>query len=71
MRQSIPSLVLPLAALLLLNSDSWAAQDLESQLTGVSPADLAEEARRFGDPERGAVVFYQRELACTRCHIPD
>lgn len=71
MRQSISSLVLPLAALLLLNSDSWAAQDLESQLTGVSPADLAEAARRFGDPERGAVVFYQRELACTRCHIPD
>ena len=71
MRQPIHSLALLLAVLLLLNGGSWAAQDLESQLTGVSPTDLAEEARRFGDAERGAVVFYQRDLACTRCHIPD
>ena len=57
----IPALVLQLTL-------PAATQDLESQLLAASPAELAEQARQFGDAQRGAVVFYQAMLACTRCH---
>ncbi|MFT4540642.1 MAG: putative heme-binding domain-containing protein [Planctomycetota bacterium] len=50
------------------------AQDrinLEAELRAADPAGLARDAKRTGDARRGAVVFYQADLACTRCHTPD
>ncbi len=41
---------------------------LDEQLAAVPASDLASEARRFGDPERGALLFYRPELNCARCH---
>ncbi|MFI5386280.1 MAG: DUF6797 domain-containing protein [Fimbriimonadales bacterium] len=42
---------------------------LESQLRREDPAVLARDARRLGDAQRGALVFYQPALACTKCHL--
>jgi putative heme-binding domain-containing protein len=33
------------------------------------PAALAKAAREKGDPVRGAVLFYQPQLGCTKCHV--
>ena len=41
---------------------------LQDQLTREDPASLAHAALGQGDPARGAVVFYQKHLACTSCH---
>ncbi len=41
---------------------------LQEQLASEDPAALARAAREQGDPARGAVVFYQKHLACTACH---
>ena len=45
------------------------AQGLEAELLGMERGRLVERAGRMGDARRGAVVFYQHELACTRCHV--
>src|SRR3954454_15485200 len=42
---------------------------LEATLRSQSPATLAGDARRLGDPRRGAAVFYQPALTCTKCHV--
>src|SRR5262249_44068986 len=39
------------------------------QLRREDPAMLARDARRLGDARRGALVFYQPALTCTRCHL--
>ncbi len=44
------------------------AQTLEERLNSEAPASLAAQARREGDPIRGARVFYSRLLACSSCH---
>ena len=44
---------------------------LESQLRREDPTSLAGDARRLGDARRGALVFYQPALMCTRCHISE
>lgn len=41
---------------------------LEAQLVREGPAALAKAARAQGDPTRGAVLFYQAQLSCTKCH---
>lgn len=41
---------------------------LQDQLAGEDPTALARAVRDQGDPARGAVVFYQKHLACTTCH---
>jgi putative heme-binding domain-containing protein len=41
---------------------------LHSQLAQESAEALARDARAKGDPGRGALLFYQSHLACTRCH---
>ncbi len=41
---------------------------LERRLLDEGVAALAEAARKEGDPVRGAVAFYQPQLACTKCH---
>ena len=50
-------------------SSEQRAQSLEQQLTAEDPAELAQAARQFGDPVRGAVIFYQPYLACRTCHL--
>lgn len=44
---------------------------LQNELRQEEPEALAQAARKHGDPMRGAVVFYQRQLACAECHLPD
>ena len=46
-------------------------KSLEGQLRAIGARKLVAEARAKGDAQRGAVVFYQRQLQCTRCHVPD
>ena len=43
-------------------------QTLESQLLQESLGDLAKAAREFGDAKRGAILFHQPTMACTKCH---
>ena len=45
-----------------------ARSDWTSQLRREDPAALARDARRLGDARRGALVFYQPALMCTKCH---
>jgi putative heme-binding domain-containing protein len=42
---------------------------LDQQLRGEDPSALARDARRLGDARRGALVFYQPALTCTKCHV--
>jgi putative heme-binding domain-containing protein len=44
------------------------AQTLEARLLGEEPAALARAARAQGDPVRGAILFHQPQLSCTKCH---
>ena len=41
---------------------------LEQQLKAADAGYLAEQARRRGDPQRGALVFYKSAAACVNCH---
>ena len=43
-------------------------QTLEARLLKEEPAALARAARTLGDPVRGAVLFHQPQLSCTKCH---
>lgn len=45
-----------------------AAVPLEQLLLREGPAALAKAAREKGDPVRGAVLFYQPQSSCTKCH---
>lgn len=47
------------------------SSSLEQQLLQETPADLAQAARRHGDVNRGAILFYQPYLTCTKCHSLD
>ena len=44
------------------------AQTLEAELQQAPGGELAALARREGDAARGAVVFFQPQLACSKCH---
>jgi putative heme-binding domain-containing protein len=44
---------------------------LESQLRGEDPRAIAGDARRLGDARRGAALFYQPSLTCTKCHVSE
>ena len=44
---------------------------LERELLSVPTEMLADEAARFGDAKRGAVLFYQPQMACRQCHSVD
>ena len=41
---------------------------LETRLIGQGSATVAKAARADGDPVQGAVLFYQPQLSCTKCH---
>ncbi len=45
------------------------AQTLEQRLLGESPEELAAAARANGDAARGAIVFHQPYMACSKCHV--
>ncbi|MBM4015438.1 MAG: heme-binding protein [Planctomycetes bacterium] len=47
------------------------AATLEARLRAEPVKELAAAARRDGDPRRGAAVFFQPGLACSRCHATD
>jgi putative heme-binding domain-containing protein len=49
-------------------SGDGAAGALEARLRTEDPTALACDARRLGDVRRGAAVFYQPSLTCTKCH---
>ena len=44
------------------------AQFLEQNLKNVAPRVLVDLAMREGDAARGAVVFFQPSMACSKCH---
>lgn len=44
------------------------AQDLDAALRAESAGALVAEARKSGDAARGAVIFHQPFMACSRCH---
>lgn len=44
------------------------AQSLEERLSRETHQVLAADARRTGDPVRGATIFYARAMACSTCH---
>ena len=44
------------------------SQTLEKQLLAETHSALAADARKQGDPVRGASIFYARALACATCH---
>ena len=50
-------------------SGDVAAGTLEARLRTEDPTVLALDARRLGDVRRGAAVFYQPSLTCTKCHV--
>jgi putative heme-binding domain-containing protein len=52
-------------------SPADAQQTLETQLLAEGSERLAAAAQEQGDAARGAVVFYQQHLSCTRCHLAD
>ena len=64
-RAALPML---LVALLFANAASSAAQTLEEDLKRTPAAELAALARTNGDAARGAVVFFQPQMACVKCH---
>ncbi|MFI5455399.1 MAG: DUF6797 domain-containing protein [Isosphaerales bacterium] len=48
--------------------DAPAGRPLELLLLNEDPVALANDVRERGDPARGAAVFYQPFLSCTKCH---
>jgi putative heme-binding domain-containing protein len=54
--------------LLLGHSSSATAQSLDEILRQTPVADLVSKAKADGDAARGAVVFFQQQMACSKCH---
>lgn len=44
------------------------SQTLDDELRQSTAADLAAQSRLQGDAARGAVVFFQHQMACSKCH---
>ncbi len=59
-----------LAPLLFCSSGAVLAQPLSQRLRAEPVAQLAAAAREQGNPVRGAILFTQPNLSCTRCHVP-
>src|SRR5947209_8268583 len=55
-------------AMLLHQPGARGGEPLDRQLARESPAVLAADARKLGDPARGALLFYQPQLGCAKCH---
>ena len=66
-----PALVTFLTLLLLLLTEyagTLSAQSLDEELQKTSSVDLAAQASREGDAVRGAILFFQQHMACSKCH---
>ena len=50
------------------NESPLLAQSLDEELQQASAAELAALVRREGDAARGAIVFFQQQMACGKCH---
>ncbi len=62
-------LVLALCGVLGLGTDSrLSAQSLEESLRQQAPRDLITLAKTEGDATRGAILFFQPHMACSKCH---
>lgn len=46
------------------------AQSLAERLRAETVEQLVADARGEGNAVRGAILFTQQELSCTRCHVP-
>jgi putative heme-binding domain-containing protein len=51
-----------------LSSTAVTAQTIEQQLQQMLTSDLVSHINSKGDPQRGAIVFYQSFLSCSKCH---
>jgi putative heme-binding domain-containing protein len=47
-----------------------AKTSLEEELQSIPATQLAQDAVLYGEATRGALIFYQPSLACSRCHSP-
>jgi len=45
------------------------AQTLESELQSRPVAELVSGARQLGDANRGAILFFGQQMACSKCHV--
>ena len=61
----LPLVVLFLAPLL---GPNCSGQTLEAELKAIPIPQLATAARELGDASRGAVLFHQPQLSCSKCH---
>ena len=61
-------LATPFAPAASAQESGLAAPTLEEQLLEEDAAELAKEAREKGEAARGAILFYQQHLTCTKCH---
>jgi putative heme-binding domain-containing protein len=51
-----------------LASSALHAQTLDAELQRISAQELVAAARQSGDAARGAIVFFQPQIACAKCH---
>ena len=56
---------------LVCHTQADAQVTLESRLKQARISELAEHANISGDPRRGAIVFFQAESTCTKCHLAE
>ncbi len=69
-QRSFTRLFLGFASCLILNP-SVSAQTLEQELQAQPLAKLVDQARQQGDAARGAIVFFQQAMVCSKCHTVD
>ncbi|MDG1874917.1 MAG: c-type cytochrome [Mariniblastus sp.] len=53
---------------LFVGDSNVTAQQLSDKLKQTPLAELATAAEKFGNPQRGAIAFYQPTMNCARCH---
>ena len=63
------SSVLALFIALLPTAQSCGQTTLEAELKQLGSDEIAQLAAQHGDARRGAIVFYQPYLACSKCHV--
>lgn len=51
-----------------ISADAKPPVAFAESLAEVDPQELATEARRIGDAQRGAALFYDQSLSCAKCH---
>lgn len=67
-RRSVNILLAAGGCLLCLSTYGW-AQTLDERLKAQPVEELARAAREQGDAKRGAILFFQPYMACTKCHV--